>query len=102
MSLNKKVIEQLKSVIDPEVQVDVYTLKLIYDIVINEKEKSVSLKFKPTVVQCPLGIQLSLSIKRALMEIDELEKIDVEVTDYILKDQANSYLAALDKKSEKI
>ncbi len=100
--MNKKIINQLKSVIDPEVREDVYSLKLIYDIVINEKEKSVSLKFRPTVFQCPLGIQLSLSIKRALMEIDELEKVDVEVTDYILKDEANSYLAALDKKLKRI
>ncbi|MEN8153445.1 MAG: iron-sulfur cluster assembly protein [Acidobacteriota bacterium] len=97
MSLNKKVIDKLKTVIDPEVRVDVYSLKLVYDIIINEEEKSVSLKFKPTVYQCPLGIQLSLSVKRALLEIDELEKVNVEVTDYILMDKANSYLSALDK-----
>ena len=102
MSLNDKVIEQLKSVIDPEVRENVYSLKLIYDIVINEKEKSVSLKFRPTVFHCPLGIQLSLSVKRALMKIDGLEKVNIEVTDYILKDEANSYLRALDKKSKKI
>lgn len=43
-----------------------------------------------------MGIQLSIMIKRALMEIKELNKISVEVTDYVQKDLANQYLNSLD------
>ncbi len=96
MKLENKIIEKLKTVEDPELRQDIYSLKLIYDIKIDEDKGEVSLKFRPTVFQCPIGIQLSISIKRALMEIDELRKIDLEVTDYVQKDLANQYLESLD------
>ena len=96
MKLINKIIEKLKTVEDPELRQDVYSLKLIYDITVDDEKGGVSLKFRPTVFQCPIGIQLSISIKRALMEIDELKKIDLEVTDYVQKDLANQYLESLD------
>ncbi len=96
MKLKEKVIKKLRTVIDPELREDVYSLKLIYDIEIDENKSEVSLKFRPTVFQCPMGIQLSIMIKRALMEIKELNKISVEVTDYVQKDLANQYLNSLD------
>ncbi|MEN8223169.1 MAG: iron-sulfur cluster assembly protein [Acidobacteriota bacterium] len=96
MTLNDKIIEKLKTVMDPEIRQDVYSLKLIYDIKTDEEKGEVSLKFRPTVYQCPIGIQLSISIKRALMELKELKKVDLEVTDYVQKDLANQYLSSLD------
>jgi len=96
MTLHDKIIEKLKTVTDPELRQDVYSLKLIYDMETDEEKHEVSLKFRPTVYQCPIGIQLSISIKRALMELKELKKIDIKVTDYIQKDLANQYLISLD------
>lgn len=107
MKLKEKIIKKLKSVKDPELREDVYSLKLIHDIVTDEDKGEVSLKFRPTVFQCPMGIQLSLMIKRALMELKELKKINVEVIDYAQKDLANQYLTSLNdeinikKKEEK-
>jgi len=97
MTLHKKIIEKLKTVKDPELRQDVYSLKLIYDIITDENKGEVSLKFRPTVYQCPLGIQLSILIKRALIGIPELKKINVEVTDYVQKELADKYLKSLDK-----
>jgi len=96
MKLKNKIIEKLQTVEDPELRQDIYSLKLVYDIIVDDEKGEVSLKFRPTVFQCPIGIQLSISIKRALMEIDELKKIDLEVTDYVQKDLANQYLESLD------
>lgn len=98
MNLDKEIINKLKTVIDPEVRKDVYSLKLVYDIEIDEKEKSVKMKFKPTVYHCPIGIQLALAVKTTLMEIKGLNKIDVEVIDFYLADEANKYLQSLEKK----
>jgi metal-sulfur cluster biosynthetic enzyme len=97
MNLEKKIINRLKKVIDPEVREDIYTLKLVYDIIVDEKKKSVKMKFKPTVYQCPIGIQLALAVKSALLEIEELEEVDVEVTDFYLAEEANSYLRSMEK-----
>jgi len=97
MNLEKKIISRLKNVIDPEVREDIYTLKLVYDIIVDEKKKSVKMKFKPTVYQCPIGIQLALAVKSALLEIEELEEVDVEVTDFYLAEEANNYLRSMEK-----
>jgi metal-sulfur cluster biosynthetic enzyme len=98
MQLKKKIIDKLKTVIDPEVREDIYSLKLIYDIQVDEVKKTVRMKFRPTVYNCPIGIQLALAVKRALLEIDELTKIDIRVTDFRMADEANKYIETLDKK----
>jgi len=102
MKLKEKIIKKLKTVKDPELREDVYSLKLIHDIETDEDKGEVSLKFRPTVFQCPMGIQLSLMIKRALMDLKELNKINVEVIDYAQKDLANQYLASLDSEMNNI
>ena len=98
MTLGDKIVNRLKTVEDPELKQDVYSLKLVYDIEVDEKNKEVIMKFRPTVYNCPLGIQIALSIKRALMEFDELKKIDIIVTDFIMAEEANKYLKSLDEK----
>lgn len=92
MSLKKKVIKKLKEVIDPELRENVWDLKLIRDLEVDEKTNNISLKFRPTAYQCPLGIQLSMNIKKKIMEIDEINNIDMEVVDYVMADKANEYL----------
>lgn len=96
MTLKEKIIKKLETVMDPELRQDVYSLKLIRSLETDEENGSVSLTFRPTVYQCPMGIQLSIMIKRALMEIGELKKIDMDVIDYEKKELANRYLESLD------
>ena len=96
MKLENQIIDKLKSIEDPELRVDIYSLKLVYDIELDEKRKSVKMKFRPTAYQCPVGIQLALSVKRALMEIEELTAIDIDVIDFIMANEANKYLKSLD------
>lgn len=98
MQLKEKIIDKLKTVIDPEVRQDVYSLKLVSDIRVDEAKKTVRMTFRPTVYNCPIGLQLALAVKRALLEIDELTKIDIKVMDFRMADEANEYLKSLDKK----
>ncbi|MCD6245530.1 DUF59 domain-containing protein [candidate division WOR-3 bacterium] len=98
MSLREKIIDKLKTIEDPEVHTDVLSLKLVYDLNVDEENKTVSLKFKPTVPNCPIGVQLAINLKRNLMEVEGVKKINVEVTDFIMAEQANEYLKMLDEK----
>ena len=98
MQLKEKIIDKLKTVMDPEVRQDVYSLKLVSDIRVDEAKKTVRMTFRPTVYNCPIGLQLALAVKRALLEIEELTKIDIKVTDFRMADEANKYLKSLDKK----
>ena len=98
MLLKEKIIDKLKTVIDPEVRQDVYSLKLVSDIQVDDVKKTVRMMLRPTVYNCPIGIQLALAVKRTLLEIDELTKINIKVIDFRMADEANKYLEALDKK----
>ena len=97
MSIRERVIDVLKTVEDPEVRQDVYSLKLVYDLEVNEGSGVVSLKFRPTVPNCPIGIQLALAIKKALLEIEEVRRVNLTVTDFYMAYSANKYLEMIEK-----
>ncbi len=97
MSLKKKVLQALKGVYDPELKQDVVSLKLVYDLDVDEENGVVNLKFRPTVENCPVGIQLSIAIKKALLAIDGVKKVNLKVENFIWAKEAEEFLKALDK-----
>ncbi|HLC19867.1 MAG TPA: metal-sulfur cluster assembly factor [Candidatus Nanoarchaeia archaeon] len=72
------VIETLKQVYDPEIQVDVWTLGLIYDIKIIEKKVHILMTF--TTPMCPYGPMLLEEIKARVKEDTDAEEVEIEVT----------------------
>ena len=100
MTLMEKAVEILKTVEDPEVRQDVYSLELVYDIEVDDREGIITLKFRPTVPNCPIGIQLAVSIKQALLSIEGVKKVNLTVTDFYMAYSANKYLEMMDKKQE--
>jgi len=97
MSLKEKVIEKLKSVYDPELRENVVKLKLVYDLEVDEENGIVSIKFRPTVENCPVGLQLAIAIKKAILSIDGVRKANVKVENFIWAKEAEEFLKALDK-----
>jgi metal-sulfur cluster biosynthetic enzyme len=89
------VIEELKKVIDPHTDQDVYEMGLIKDLKVDGS--TVSLTFVPSSPYCPLGVQLATSIRDQVKGIDGVEKVDITVDGYIQKDELNKQL-----KSEEI
>ncbi len=92
MDLKEKVIETFRTIVDPEVQENVWDLKLILDLQVDENSGDISFKFRPTVPNCPIGIQLALNIKMILKGMDGIGKIDMTVVDFEMADEANEYL----------
>ncbi len=77
--INKEpVIEILKKVNDPELNIDVWTLGLIYNIDINENNVNVLMTF--TTPMCPYGPWLVEDIKKKLLEIKEINSVNIEIT----------------------
>ncbi len=101
MSLKEKVIEKLKTVYDPELRQDVITLKLINNLEVDEEKGYVSLVFRPTTYLCPIGIQLALMIKQAILKLEGVKKVDIEVVDFVYAKQAMEYLKQLDEVDNK-
>ncbi len=98
--LEERVIEKLKTVYDPELRQDVITLKLVNDLKVNEDSGEVSLVFRPTAYICPVGIQLALMIKQAILKVEGVKKVDIDVVDFVYAKQAIEYLKQLDEKEE--
>lgn len=91
MNLKEIVENKLKEIIDPEVGLDLVTLNTIDNLEVDE-EGNVKVVFRPTTPFCPLGIQLALSIKKAIKEINGVKNVEVEVIDYVFAEQANELL----------
>jgi metal-sulfur cluster biosynthetic enzyme len=75
---NKKIIEVMKNVQDPELMIDIWSLELIYDV--EEKDNAVDVKMTFTSPTCPYG-ELILSDLRGKLKKAGIEaKIDVVFT----------------------
>ncbi len=97
MSLKEQIIEKLKTVYDPELREDVVKLKLVYDLNVDEENGVVSIKFRPTVENCPVGLQLAIAIKKAILSVDGVKRANVKVENFIWAKEAEEFLKALDK-----
>lgn len=76
MLQKEQVIETLKTVEDPELGIDVWTLGLIYDIKIEEEKLSIKMTF--TSPMCPYGPMMVEEIKTKLKS-SGVQNIDVEI-----------------------
>ena len=65
MELKEQAIDVLKKIKDPELDLDIYTLGLIYEINVKE-DKAVDIKMTFTSPMCPYGPQLLESVKTDL------------------------------------
>tara|TARA_R110002124_G_scaffold131662_1_gene293934 strand:- start:585 stop:956 length:372 start_codon:yes stop_codon:yes gene_type:complete len=63
--IKENIIKQLKEVFDPEISVNVFDLGLIYDIHINEKERSVVITHTLTSVFCGFADVIAENIRKA-------------------------------------
>src|SRR3989344_3769184 len=73
---NAKFIGALKKVIDPEINVDIWTLGLVYGI--EEKGKGVGITMTFTTPTCPYGPQILEDVKEKMTEIG-FKTADIEV-----------------------
>ena len=78
MISKENVIDNLKTVLDPELGIDVWTMGLIYDINIVD-EKSIKLLITYTFPGCPLGNEIQESIRSSISQMG-FEQVDIEVT----------------------
>jgi metal-sulfur cluster biosynthetic enzyme len=66
--MKEKIIEALKNVIDPELNLDVWTLGLIYEVHV-KSDSPVKVLMTLTSPTCPFGPQLVAEIKREIENV---------------------------------
>ena len=78
MPTKQDVENVLKSVVDPEIGIDIFTLELIYGITVENGK--VNVKMTLTTPMCPYGPMLIEDVKAKTSQIDGVREVEVEVT----------------------
>ena len=78
MADREKIIEALKNVQDPEIQLDVWSLGLIYNIEIEGSKVKILMTF--TSPMCPYGPALLDDVRRHVSSVEGVGEVDVEIT----------------------
>lgn len=78
MTEKETVMERLKEVIDPELQLDIVSLGLIYDVVLESGKAKVTMSLTSPV--CPYGPQLIEDVRQTTSKVEGVEEVEVEIT----------------------
>ncbi len=78
LHLEEETVKMLKTVFDPEIPVDVYSLGLIYKIDIDD-EGNVSIDMTLTAPNCPMADFLFEDIRQKVESIDGVKSVNVQL-----------------------
>jgi len=78
-TLKETVISVLKTIYDPEIPVDIWTLHLTYGVDVDE-EGDVKIVMTVTAPNCPVAEVLPGEVKNRVQAIMGVKKVDVELT----------------------
>ncbi len=79
MEIEKKVLDALKAIYDPEIPVNIFDLGLIYEVKVTEDAK-VSVLMTLTAPNCPVAESLPVEVNEKIKAIDGVKEVDVEMT----------------------
>lgn len=78
LHLEEETVKMLKTVFDPEIPVDVYSLGLIYKIDIDE-DANVSIDMTLTAPNCPMADFLFEDIRQKVESIEGVKSVNVQL-----------------------
>ena len=76
--IEKKVIEEIKKIYDPEIPVNIYELGLIYKIEISDKNK-VNIDMTLTSPNCPVAESLPKQVKDSIMKLEDVSDVNLNL-----------------------
>ena len=95
MDLLEKIKESLAQVIDPELTTSGTRIHLARDLKVDQ-HGDVELTFRPSSVLCPLGFQLGVNIKEAVLDVPGVKSVQVHVDGYMHAEQLKKILEEMD------
>jgi len=93
-TLRERILEQLRTVIDPETGMDVVTMKLIPELRVSG-DGQVQVTFRPSSPVCPLAVNLAIAIKKAVREVSGVKEVELTVIDFVGQKMLNEQLKLL-------
>jgi FeS assembly SUF system protein len=77
-AIKDKIIEQIKTVYDPEIPVDIYELGLIYSVEILEGGLA-KVRMTLTTPMCPVADSLPMEVQEKIIMVPEITDVDLQV-----------------------
>ena len=74
----EQIIEVLKKVYDPEIQLDIWSLGLVYNVEVEVNKVKILMTF--TSPMCPYGPALLDDVRRQVSAIDGVGEVQIELT----------------------
>ena len=78
MELKDQIITEIKKIYDPEIPVNIYELGLIYDIKVENKNIA-KVKMTLTSPNCPVAESLPKEVKDSIMQVEGIDKVDLDL-----------------------
>jgi len=79
MPTREEVMEAIRPVKDPEMDFSIVDLGLIYDVELDEANKSVVVKMTLTSPACPVGPQIMGAVHTQCLDLEEVDDVDVQL-----------------------
>lgn len=79
MIQKEKILEELKKVIDPELNINIVDLGLIYDVVIDQKRGKVDISMTLTTPGCPLSFVFEEWVPDAARKVEGVKEVFVNL-----------------------
>jgi FeS assembly SUF system protein len=77
-AMTDRLVEQLKTVYDPEIPVDIYELGLIYKVDVSDA-REVAIEMTLTAPGCPVAGEMPEWVKDAVMKVEGVKTCDVNL-----------------------
>lgn len=79
MSTRSEVLEALKNVEDPELDMNIVDLGLVYGVDVNEEKEQAHINLTLTSPGCPLGPVIIRDIKTKVQALGDILEVDVDL-----------------------
>jgi len=79
LMLEKKILDALKTVYDPEIPVNIYDLGLIYEVDVDDYD-NVDITMTLTAPNCPMADGILKDVRDRVSEIQETKRVNVNLT----------------------
>jgi FeS assembly SUF system protein len=79
MIKKEQIVEQLKTIIDPELHINIWDLGLIYNIAIDQENGKVDIRMTLTTPGCPLSFVFEEWIPAAVKKVDGVKEVEIEL-----------------------
>ena len=78
LPLDKQIIEQIKTIFDPEIPVNIYDLGLIYDVDVNA-DKAVMVTMTLTTPHCPVAETMPAEVEARVRQVPDVSDVSINL-----------------------